>query len=73
MRVTAGERAVHISMTYDQADALLARLTPGEELYAKLALNVPAGRAKGEAGKGPTKRQGRRCRGEGRRTRGGEG
>ena len=47
MRVTAGERAVHIIMSYDQADALLGKLEPGEELYARLALKVPEGRAKG--------------------------
>ena len=47
MKVVAGERAVHIMMTYDQAEHLLSRLTPGEELFAKLATHVPAGRAKG--------------------------
>ncbi len=50
MRVTAGERSVHIIPSYDEADALmskLGRVAPGSNLYGKLAINVPAGRAKG--------------------------
>ncbi len=47
MRVTAGERSVHIILSYDEADALMMKLTPGEELYGKLAVNVIEGRAKG--------------------------
>ena len=47
MRVTAGERSVHIIVSYDEADALMMKLTPGEELYGKLAVNVIEGRAKG--------------------------
>ena len=47
MKVVAGDRAVHIHMTYDQAEWLLSKLTPGDELYAKLATELPSARAKG--------------------------
>ncbi len=47
MRVIAGERSVTIGLSYDEADALMMKLTPGEELYGKLATKVPEGRAKG--------------------------
>jgi len=47
MRVVAGERAVHIMMTYDQAEMVMMRHKPGEMLYEKLATSLKAGRAKG--------------------------
>lgn len=53
MKVVAGERAVHIHMTYDQAEVLaalllLAKSFPDmDELYGKLATEVSSARAKG--------------------------
>ena len=53
MRVTAGERAVHIIVSYDQAVVLAALLLIAksdpdmDELYGKLAPSVSAGMEKG--------------------------